>query len=199
LKDNAGHYTVWSTDNNGNYIANIIGTVNWRQFIAPSDRTGFSAGFKWRRDVGIPVEVPAFDSDWDRAGIIWRHGAETKWTSVLSLRQQRLWALFEVSRGDVLVVRRSKLGHRLLRRRPPALRRGLERQRWPLHGWSTDNNGNYIANIIGTVTGANSSLQAIEPVFQQDLNGDGRWAFRVEVLRLRLRLGPCWNHMAPRR
>jgi len=39
--------------------------------------------------------------------------------------------------------------------------------------WSTDGNGNYIANIIGVVSGSDSSLESIETTFHQDLNGDG--------------------------
>jgi hypothetical protein len=39
--------------------------------------------------------------------------------------------------------------------------------------WSTDSNGNYTANVIGTVSGSNSTLEALETTFNQDLNGDG--------------------------
>ena len=39
--------------------------------------------------------------------------------------------------------------------------------------WNTDNNGNYIANAIGVVSGASAALLQFETSFQQDLNGDG--------------------------
>ena len=39
--------------------------------------------------------------------------------------------------------------------------------------WSTDSNGNYIANIIGAVAGNDYALESIETTFNQDLNGDG--------------------------
>lgn len=39
--------------------------------------------------------------------------------------------------------------------------------------WSTDANGNYVANLTGTVSGASSALQSLETVVHQDLNGDG--------------------------
>ena len=38
--------------------------------------------------------------------------------------------------------------------------------------WSTDSNGNYIANIIGAVAGNDYALESIETTFNQDLNGD---------------------------
>jgi hypothetical protein len=39
--------------------------------------------------------------------------------------------------------------------------------------WSADSSGNYIANIIGAVSGTSSSLESFETIFHQDLNGDG--------------------------
>ena len=38
--------------------------------------------------------------------------------------------------------------------------------------WTTDKNGNFI-NSIGVVSGTSSALESYEPVFGQDLNGDG--------------------------
>jgi len=38
--------------------------------------------------------------------------------------------------------------------------------------WATDSSGNYISNN-GTVSGTSSALESFEPVFHQDLNGDG--------------------------
>src|SRR5215472_3748842 len=39
--------------------------------------------------------------------------------------------------------------------------------------WATDSNGNYVSNILGAVAGTSSALESLEPVFHQDLNGDG--------------------------
>ena len=39
--------------------------------------------------------------------------------------------------------------------------------------WTTDSNGNYISNVIGAVSGTSTALESIEPIFDQDLNGDG--------------------------
>jgi serralysin len=40
--------------------------------------------------------------------------------------------------------------------------------------WNTDSNGNYVSNVTGIVPGTNATLEALEPSFQQDLNGDGQ-------------------------
>ena len=39
--------------------------------------------------------------------------------------------------------------------------------------WSTDGNGNYVANVIGVVSGNSYALESVETTFHQDLNGDG--------------------------
>ena len=39
--------------------------------------------------------------------------------------------------------------------------------------WSTDSNGNYTGNLIGAVSATSTALEAFEPIFDQDLNGDG--------------------------
>jgi Ca2+-binding RTX toxin-like protein len=39
--------------------------------------------------------------------------------------------------------------------------------------WSTDSNGNFISKILNNVSGTDSTLESIETVFHQDLNGDG--------------------------
>ncbi len=39
--------------------------------------------------------------------------------------------------------------------------------------WSTDSSGNYLSNLVGTVSGTDSALESIETTFHQDLNGDG--------------------------
>jgi hypothetical protein len=39
--------------------------------------------------------------------------------------------------------------------------------------WNTDSSGNFVGQPIGTVAGASTALESLEPSFQQDLNGDG--------------------------
>ena len=39
--------------------------------------------------------------------------------------------------------------------------------------WSVDSDGNYISALTGTVSGNSATLESFEPIFQQDLNGDG--------------------------
>ncbi|KWV43951.1 hypothetical protein AS156_24550 [Bradyrhizobium macuxiense] len=39
--------------------------------------------------------------------------------------------------------------------------------------WNTDNNGNYVSDAVGVVSGNSIALESLEPSFHQDLNGDG--------------------------
>jgi serralysin len=40
--------------------------------------------------------------------------------------------------------------------------------------WNLDGAGNYLGNALGYVAGADIGLRALEPTFQQDLNGDNQ-------------------------
>jgi Ca2+-binding RTX toxin-like protein len=48
--------------------------------------------------------------------------------------------------------------------------------------WNTDANGNMLTSPTGVVSGSTSTLQALEPSFQQDLNGDGTIGLVTTVL-----------------
>lgn len=39
--------------------------------------------------------------------------------------------------------------------------------------WNVDNSGNFVSNLTGVVSGSSSTLESLETVFHQDLNGDG--------------------------
>ena len=50
--------------------------------------------------------------------------------------------------------------------------------------WTTDNNGNYTGNLIGgAVSGTSYALESIEPIFNQDLNGDGTIGLITTVIQ----------------
>ena len=48
--------------------------------------------------------------------------------------------------------------------------------------WNTDNNGNYVSNMAGVVSGASYALQSLETSFHQDLNGDGQIGLVTTVI-----------------
>jgi len=48
--------------------------------------------------------------------------------------------------------------------------------------WNTDSSGAYTGNPFGAVSGSSSSLEALEPTFHQDLNGDGTTGIPTAVI-----------------
>ena len=72
--------------------------------------------------------------------------------------------------------------------------------------WSTDNNGNYLSNIVGILSGASWSLESLETVFNQDLNADGvigsyvapRGTLEVTLFGWALGGGNHWRRRRPR-
>ena len=48
--------------------------------------------------------------------------------------------------------------------------------------WSTDSQGNYLANVTGVVSGSDAFLQALESSFAQDLNGNGQIGLAPRVV-----------------
>ena len=51
--------------------------------------------------------------------------------------------------------------------------------------WTTDSNGNYVSNVIGIVSGTSYALESLEPIFDQDLNGDGAIGLTTTVIQTR--------------
>ena len=99
--------------------------------------------------------------------------------------------------------RRGRYGRRV--RRLDADRRGADASgydvAWKIPGadqytvWSTDSNGNYIANIIGAVSGNSIALESLETSFHQDLNGDGTIGLAATVIEI-VRARPAWFRSA---
>jgi len=158
---------VWSTDGNGNYIANIIGVVSGSDSSLESIETTFHQDLNGDGVIGVPTTV------------------------IESLGSTKL---VEVGSNYFLESNSSGTGPELTIS-GAAVVAGQYGAAWVPIGaeqtaagydvawkdtatnqytvWSTDGNGNYIANIIGVVSGSDSSLESIETTFHQDLNGDG--------------------------
>ncbi len=50
--------------------------------------------------------------------------------------------------------------------------------------WNTDSSGNYISNLIGVVSGSSTALESFEPIFNQDINGDGLIGSSTTVIQV---------------
>ncbi|QWG25109.1 M10 family metallopeptidase C-terminal domain-containing protein [Bradyrhizobium sediminis] len=160
-------YTVWNTDNSGNYVSNVIGAVSGTNSTLESLETSFHQDLNGDGVIGVP-SLPAT--------VIESLGS----TSLLTVGSN---FYLNSSSGPTLkyggtpVVATSQAGNW------SAI--GAEQTAtgyivaWKVNGvdqytvWNTDNSGNYVSNVIGAVSGTNSTLESLETSFHQDLNGDG--------------------------
>jgi hypothetical protein len=158
---------VWSTDSNGNYVSNVIGAVAGNSSALEALETTFGQDLNGDGHIGIPSVVLQTDGTTaltevgnnfflDNTGS--GSGPELQFggaavTPILLGTWTPIGAV-QVSGGgyDVALHNNSS---------------GLYTV------WSTDSNGNYVSNVIGAVAGNSSALEALEPTFNQDLNGDG--------------------------
>jgi hypothetical protein len=172
----ADQYSLWSTDSNGNYITNVVGTV---------------AGAVSGSNPGLEASETLFQQDLNGDGIIGvpppvMTVIEAKGATTLATSANHFYLLDSTGAGPSLKYAGADFVAGELGNWTPI---GAEKTAtgyeiaWKATGanqyslWSTDSNGNYISNVVGTVAGAvsgsNAGLEASETLFQQDLNGDG--------------------------
>jgi serralysin len=166
----ADEYTVWSTDNNGNYISNLIGAVSGTSAALESFETIFNQDLNSDGVVGLNPHVIQTD------------------TSTLGST-----SLATIGNNYFLYAAGGTTGPELHYRALPVT--SGEFGGWAPIGavetasgydiawkdassgaytvWTTDSNGNYLANAIGAVAGNSYALESFETIFNQDLNGDG--------------------------
>ena len=163
----ADQYTVWSTDSNGNYIAEITGyAVPGTDYSLETLETTFQQDLNGDGVIGPTPTVIQVDGSTSLTAVV-NHfylydstgtgpslkygGADVvagqfgAWTPIGAVKTATGYDVaWKVTGADQYTV------------------------------WSTDSNGNYIAEITGyAVPGTDHSLEALEATFHQDLNGDG--------------------------
>jgi serralysin len=161
-------YTIWNTDNNGNYIANLTGAVPGSDAALQSSETLFQQDLNGDGRIGLP-QIAATP-------------IETNGATALATATDHFYLLDGNGAGPSLkyggadVVADQFGGWTPIGAEQTAS--GYEIA-WKVTGadqytvWNTDHNGTYIGNLIGAVPGSASALQSSETLFQQDLNGDG--------------------------
>jgi 20S proteasome alpha/beta subunit len=164
-------YTVWSTDSNGNYSSNIIGAVSGTSSALESLEASFQQDLNADGVIGLPTTViETFGSTSLRQVgdnfYLGASGPQLKYAgAVVTAGQFGGW---------------TQIG-------AEATSNGYE-VAWKLAGsnvysvWSTDSSGSYTSNLIGAVSGTNTTLESLEASFQQDLNADGIIGLRTTVI-----------------
>jgi Ca2+-binding RTX toxin-like protein len=172
----ADQYMVWGTDSSGNYISNLTGVVSGTSSALESLEPVFQQDLNGDGSIGppIPLVIEAFGS-----------------TSLVGIG--RNYFLYPVggSSGPELSYSGVPVAAGQFGSWTPI---GAEQTAngydvaWTVPGadqfsvWATDSSGNYTSNILGAVPGTSSELESLEPVFQQDLNGDGSIGLLVQAM-----------------
>src|SRR5262249_2421797 len=160
----SGAYTVWTTDANGNYIANAIGPSSGNSYAVESFETIFNQDLNGDGIVGLKTTVIQVDGatslkeggpnfflyqngsgpELKYAGAAVTQGEFGTWTPIGAVQTASGYEIAWKDASDGLYT-----------------------------VWSTDSNGNYLTNLIGAVPGNSYALESLETTFNQDLNSDG--------------------------
>jgi VCBS repeat-containing protein len=160
----ANEYTVWSTDSSGNYLSNVVGVVSGTSTALESLAPIFDQDLNGAGVTSVPTVIQT-DGSTSLTGVWYNYfldnssgsGPELKYAGAAVVAGEfGVWtpigAVQTASGYDVA---------------------------WEIPGaneytvWSTDSSGNYLSNVVGVVSGTSTALESLEPVFNQDLNGDG--------------------------
>jgi 20S proteasome alpha/beta subunit len=169
----ADQYTVWSTDNNGNYVSSAFASASGTSAALQSFETSFQQDLNGDGSIGLPAPPPPT--------VIEAFGS----TSLVASGSNYFFdpvggSAVELSYGGAPVV-----AGQFDQSGGPWAPIGAEQTAsgyevaWKVTGadqytvWSTDNNGNYVSSAFAFASGTSAALQSFEPSFQQDLNGDG--------------------------
>ena len=163
-----GQYTVWTTDSNGNYTGNLTGSaaVSGTSYALESIEPVFQQDLNGDGHIGPTATVIQTDGSTSLTEIANQFclnnpngsGPALRYLgNVVTVGEFGAWTpigAIQTGSGYDVAWKNSASGQYTV--------------------WTTDSNGNYTGNLTGAaVSGTSYALESIEPVFQQDLNGDG--------------------------
>jgi 20S proteasome alpha/beta subunit len=162
----ADQYTVWSTDNSGNYVSNVVGVVSGTSSALESLESTFHQDLNGDGTIGLATTViEAFGSTslvQGGSNYFFNPGPGTAGTELKYAGAPAVAGQFA---GFVPIgAEQTASGYDVAWKVPGADQYTV---------WSTDNSGNYVSNVVGVVSGSSAALQSLETTFHQDLNGDG--------------------------
>jgi serralysin len=167
----ADTYVVWNTDTNGNYISGATGAVSGSdptlEALEPSFQQDLNGDGKFGLKANQVIETSGATS-------LWQVGTAYVLASVGGTGPTLRYLNNAVTVGQFgtiapIAAEQTANGYEVA---------------WKIPGadtyvvWNTDTNGNYISGATGAVSGSDPTLEALEPSFSQDLNGDGITGFK---------------------
>ncbi|WP_322868130.1 M10 family metallopeptidase C-terminal domain-containing protein [Bradyrhizobium ottawaense] len=165
----ADQYAVWNADSNGNYVSSASAVVAGGSEIVEAFESSFQQDLNADGVIGIPAAIvhaveAAGSTKLDQIGSYYfldpvsgGRGPSVK------LAGTPFAASTQVGAWTPIGAEQTANGYQIA---------------WKVIGadqyavWNADSNGNYIADVIGGVSGASSALKGLQASFHQDLNGD---------------------------
>ena len=166
-------YGIWLTDNNGNFLSNPVGVISGNSTTWTSLEASFHQDLNGDGVIGGSPPLPPPSN-----GTVIEFFGSTSLTQVGST-----FYFYDVNQsgpslklGGAAFVAGSAAGWAPIGVEQTAS--GYE-VAWKVTGsdqygiWLTDNNGNFLSNPVGVVSGSSTTWKSLEASFHQDLNGDG--------------------------
>ena len=159
-----GQYTVWTTDNNGNYTGNLIGAVSGNSHAWESIAPIFPQNLNGGGVTGPVTKVIQKDGSTSLTEVANKFYLDDTSGSDPALKYKGA----DVTAGEFggwtpIGAVKTASGYDVAWKNAGT---------GPYTVWSTDGNGNYTGNLIGAVSGTSTALKSLERIFGQDLNGD---------------------------
>ena len=168
-------YGIWSTDGNGNYVSNLTPTVPGASYALESYETTFHQDLNGDGMIGPTSLVIQTDGS----------------TSLTEVANE--FFLYNAGVGPSLksggvTVTAGEFGSWI----PIGAIQTASGYdiAWKITGtdqygiWNTDNSGDYISNLTPAISGSSATLENLETIFHQDLNGDGTIGIPTVVIQV---------------
>jgi serralysin len=163
----SGQYSVWRTDSNGNYLSNLVGQVAGTNTALESLETTFHQDLNGDGIIGLPtstlIESAGATELAQAGGNYFLESISTGSGPVLKISSAAVVA-GQYGTWAPIGAEQTAGGYDVAWKDPVSGQYSV---------WSTDSNGNYLSNLIAQVSGTNTTLESLETIFHQDLNGDG--------------------------
>ena len=168
----ADQYTVWFTDNSGNYISSAFDVASGTSAALQSFETSFQQDLNGDGSIGPPPPTPTVIEEFGSTSLV--EGGSNYFL------QPNGGSAVELSYAGAPVVdgQFDQFGGHWVPIAAEQTATGYE-VAWKITGtdqytvWFTDNSGNYISSAFDVASGTSAALQSFETSFHQDLNGDG--------------------------
>ena len=164
------HYTVWTTDSNGNYTGSLLGAVAGNSYALESLEPIFQQDLNGDGTIGVTTTVIQTDTNSFGSTSLAEVTNQFYFYNSSGSGPALKYAGADVTAGEFgawtpIGAVQTATGYDIA---------------WKETGtnlytaWTTDSNGNYTgSSLLGAVAGTSVALESLEPIFQQDLNGDG--------------------------